>query len=515
MDQKNISIKDMKLLAAAKGGKCLSDNYINARTKLLWECNKGHTWLAIPDSIRRGSWCRFCAKNRKKTIEDMRALAKSKGGKCLSEEYENVFTSLKWQCSEGHIWESAANNIIQGAWCHICGRIKAGLSKRLGLDIFKKADRAKGGICLSTEYVGLHSKLQFKCKNGHVFSAEPASILHQGSWCRTCYGTEKKTIEEMHKIAADRNGKCLSKNYVNAYDLLKWQCSNNHIFKKRYSDIYIGQWCPECSRGLGERICKAYFEYYFFAEFKKAYPKWLVSSSKTQLELDGYNEALGIAFEHQGEQHYTTATMFITTEKELEKRKIYDALKRKLCRENKVLLFEIPEIIGRLSLHDVPHFISELIIAKGVECKKDRLFTEVPLKFAYSPDRLKEIQDIAIARKGVCLSNVYLGANTKIPFKCQYGHEWQATPGKIKSGAWCHQCSPSKRKTIEDMRMLAKRKEGECLSDVYVNSKSKLKWKCKSGHIWEALPTNISRGKWCPICGDRQRWETRRKNFDR
>ncbi len=37
---------------------------------------------------------------------------------------------------------------------------------------------------------------------------------------------------------------------------------------------------------------------------------------------------------------------------------------------------------------------------------------------------------------------------------------------------------PYSRKTINDMHELAKSKKGKCLSKIYLNAHSKLKWQC-------------------------------------
>jgi len=54
----------MQQFAKRKGGKCLSEEYINAKTKLEWECRKGHRWFATPDNVTRGTWCPICRKRR-------------------------------------------------------------------------------------------------------------------------------------------------------------------------------------------------------------------------------------------------------------------------------------------------------------------------------------------------------------------------------------------------------------------------------------------------------------------
>ena len=51
----------MVALAELKAGKCLSGEYTNERTKLLWECGKGHRWEALPLNIMAGTWCPYCS----------------------------------------------------------------------------------------------------------------------------------------------------------------------------------------------------------------------------------------------------------------------------------------------------------------------------------------------------------------------------------------------------------------------------------------------------------------------
>ena len=58
---------------------------------------------------------------RKLTIEHMQALAKKRGGVCLSTTYVNKRTKLLWRCSEGHEWETKRDTVQGGSWCPDCG----------------------------------------------------------------------------------------------------------------------------------------------------------------------------------------------------------------------------------------------------------------------------------------------------------------------------------------------------------------------------------------------------------
>lgn len=55
---------------------------------------------------------------------------------------------------------------------------------------------------------------------------------------------------------------------------------------------------------------------------------------------------------------------------------------------------------------------------------------------------------------------------------------------------------------LDQLKLVAKNRDGYCLSDQYFGSRKKLSWKCSFGHIWEAIPANVKFGSWCPICNE-------------
>ena len=119
---KRLTIKDMNQLAGIKGGTCSSEEYLGSRAKLKWRCKKGHVWETTPKEIKKGSWCPKCAIVTDLIIKDMHKLAKNKGGKCLSDRYINSYTDLKWRCKKGHEREMTNNAIKDGKWCPTCAK---------------------------------------------------------------------------------------------------------------------------------------------------------------------------------------------------------------------------------------------------------------------------------------------------------------------------------------------------------------------------------------------------------
>ena len=69
------TIKYVQNIAKEKGFKVLSTDYLNNRTKYLWECPNKHQWLARFGPIRDGTGCPFCSGRRKDVLE-MKKMAK-------------------------------------------------------------------------------------------------------------------------------------------------------------------------------------------------------------------------------------------------------------------------------------------------------------------------------------------------------------------------------------------------------------------------------------------------------
>jgi len=504
------TIDEMRGLAKQRDGECLSQVYVNAHTKLKWKCKNGHIFKSTPSKVKQGRWCRECgnrraAFNRRISMKKIQMIAKSRNGKCLSDSYDPG-KHLKWQCEFGHIWEASIYNIKPGSWCPICGYGKGG-RKSLSIEEMRDIAASRGGKCLSARYNNVDSKLKWKCENGHVWMARPASIK-KGHWCPDCAGVKKLDIEQVQKIACERGGRCVSTKYFSNHQKLKWQCAEGHTWNATYANIAWGGWCPECSSGLGERICQAHFEQMFGKKFPKSRPSWLINQDGYQMELDGYCKELALAFEHQGIHHFQQIDYFHSSEAQFHKRQRDDSQKRFLCKKNNVTLIEVPQIPESLKLPIVKKYILKQCKEVGYEIPVNAEHVNLTLNTAYSPnthEKIKLIREVASTHGGTCLSSAYFGMKVKLRFRCKNSHEWETTPDVILKGHWCPKCSSLKRGfirrlTIGEMHQLAKERGGRCLSQTYVNANTHLLWECSKGHQWRAIPNSIKRGSWCLVC---------------
>ena len=115
---------------------------------------------------------------------------------------------------------------------------------------------------------------------------------------------------------------------------------------------------------------------------------------------------------------------------------------------------------------------------------------------------IEQMQVLAEARGGSCLSTVYVNGSTKLRWRCAEGHEWDAMPGNLRNrGSWCPKCAGLATLTLDEMQRIAKDRGGVCLSTTYVNRKAKLRWRCSEGHEWEANANSVKgNGSWCRAC---------------
>ena len=131
MRRNKYTIQEVKNFAIKKNGKCLSDTYINNKTKLEWKCNIcSNTWsMSFKPILILGNWCPYCAGRYNNNIHKVRKLAIERGGRCLSAKYKNNKTNLIWQCGKcKHMWEARLDRIKSGTWCPNC-RISHGERK--------------------------------------------------------------------------------------------------------------------------------------------------------------------------------------------------------------------------------------------------------------------------------------------------------------------------------------------------------------------------------------------------
>ncbi|RHZ82154.1 hypothetical protein Glove_113g16 [Diversispora epigaea] len=114
---------------------------------------------------------------------------------------------------------------------------------------------------------------------------------------------------------------------------------------------------------------------------------------------------------------------------------------------------------------------------------------------------LIDAQNIALEKDGQCLSEFYINNKSPLRWKCAKFHEWNASLCNIKRGTWCPQCARCSKLNIDIAKEIALKKGGICLSVKYINTYTPLFWQCAKKHEWQAPLERIrNHNSWCPKC---------------
>lgn len=127
----------------------------------------------------------------------------------------------------------------------------------------------------------------------------------------------------------------------------------------RYDDI--GKFVEKRSRGesRGENICRQFMERYYGKPFKNTRPDFLKNPlTNRNLELDGYNAELALAFEYNGVQHYRFPNYFHKNEEEFDQQLRRDNYKKDVCNQAGVYLINIPYLVPHAQ---IPDYIKALL----------------------------------------------------------------------------------------------------------------------------------------------------------
>jgi hypothetical protein len=241
-------LQELQDVAKERGGDLLSTVYKTMNTPMRWRCGCGNTWDATAGSVvYGGSWCSDCAGCTVKTIEEMRDMAAANGGKCLSTEYKSLRTALLWQCGDcGNQWRSKPSNIQRGSWCPKCALTRRGDGARERLI---EVIASRGGVLMSDIPEGTKDRVTIRCGAGHVWTTGAESLLYAGSWCRRCGIDEisNDCFARLKVLVASKHGS-VAGDFKNVRSRMKFTCARHHVWETIPALVLGGAWCRECQR---------------------------------------------------------------------------------------------------------------------------------------------------------------------------------------------------------------------------------------------------------------------------
>ena len=105
-----------------QGGSVDISQYTSANKSISFTCQHGHLWKATPASVRnRGTWCLVCSgKDSKTSVTSLAKIIHNRKGTASLDNYRNNRSKIEFQCEKGHKWSATASSVKQGSWCPRC-----------------------------------------------------------------------------------------------------------------------------------------------------------------------------------------------------------------------------------------------------------------------------------------------------------------------------------------------------------------------------------------------------------
>jgi hypothetical protein len=392
------------------------------------------------------------------------------------------------------------------------------ITKEFILDYLRQITNAGFKFVNNEKKVKLSYAYSLICPNNHMVLMRLDNIIRAlnrnspSKGCRECHEEEcgrislettKSYLPEGFSIVGSYR-KDVDRKEMRTTIIYQLKCNKGHKFIKERGQLQELS-CTVCSKiiNVGQERTRKIFEHLFEVPFNSIQPDWLKNpSSKRNLELDGYNKDLNIAFEFQGRQHSSADTQF---RDDYEMQIARDKLKRELCKQHGINLIEIhqppsykhvkfvddvlEQIKQNINIKDYPHIdfninksqfnfkdISIVQMLPGIKNFFDYLQNESPIK-GYS-----------------CITNDFHTYEDKITMCCPEGHNYETTAAEFKRNAEgkkgrnipCTTCNKEENKVNTIIDLTYCREEGkkhglELLSTDYVNVNEELEWKDSNG----------------------------------
>jgi len=98
------------------------------------------------------------------------------------------------------------------------------------------------------------------------------------------------------------------------------------------------------------------------------------------------------------------------------------------------------------------------------------------------------------------LATEYINARSKMKYICKCGNESEITFDSFKNGVKCMKCSGSEKFTYNFVQNFFKEQECQLLETKYINSKTKMKYRCKCKNESQITFKDFKNGQRCMEC---------------
>lgn len=221
----------------------LSDEYINAHTKLNYICPAGHKHSISFNKWNSGRRCGVCFSTKRKDINEVLDSFSSEGYILLSTEYSNAGSKLEYICPNGHKHATSFSNWRHGRRCPYCAGTRVPYFNDISRSFADKGYTVEGTSCHSAE-----QKMPCVCPNSHEFMIS-WKMWGSGYRCPMCSENIKISIDKVRESLLIEKCTLISEDYTNSTAKMEYICSRGHTCVTSWSNWNAGHRCMIC-RGI-------------------------------------------------------------------------------------------------------------------------------------------------------------------------------------------------------------------------------------------------------------------------
>jgi hypothetical protein len=117
----------------------------------------------------------------------------------------------------------------------------------------------------------------------------------------------------------------------------------------------------------------------------------------------------------------------------------------------------------------------------------------------------KEVKDFFIQHNYKLLEDTYVHSKTKLKYICNNNHEGSISYSNFKTGYRCPKCSGREKLTIEYVKKYFKEQGCKLLETKYINNKTNMNYKCICGNNSKICWSNFKNGHRCVKCSGKEK----------
>lgn len=470
-----------------RGGRLLSP-YKNSKEKVSVMCENGHIFEARPHHITGDSlWCKSCpSKGTLLIFEELKRKVSEKKGTILGELIKGSEPVLL-RCENNHTWKMTPIIICKTQrWCPECEKI-------LNIPyetIVRNTIDYRNGKLISPYKNTRGIKLIIECEESHKFEIRPSAIL-KGTWCNYCLKSSPAAFKSrLEQIVAEKKGELLTP-YISTKSVITIMCDNEHVWTPYPGHIVNdGSWCPHCPTNISLQSQENFMN--VIAEKGGILiSDYVNNNTKVRIRCNKGHEWNVTPHSIAGKMS-SWCPFCSDNSPEQTSQRFYDKVAEYEGKCLGVYRSVYSRVLVQCKNNHVWKCVPHDIISRYVWCSKC---------YGNCPAQAREKFYQIIAQKQGQALEPYINTSSRVKIRCVNGHEWDAIPGSINHGSWCRACNATcPKEAYKNLCAIVADNNGTILED-YINSNTKIAFKCKNDHIFRTCPANITNsGTWCPSC---------------